>query len=71
MTEQSTVLEKTEEIPQRHSHIQNNQGVQKTNDTADNVEQVDGLKMELIDDEDESPKVDPTMLESMMGYINS
>ena len=35
------------------------------------VEQVDGLKMELIDDEDESPKVDPTMLESMMGYINS
>ena len=71
LTEQSTVLEKTEEIPQRHSHIQNNQGVKKTNDTADNVEQVDGLKMELIDDEDESPKVDPTMLESMMGYINS
>lgn len=71
LTEQSTALEKTEEIPQRHSHIQNNQEVKKTNDTADNVEQVDGLEMELIDDEDKSPKVDPTMLESMMGYINS
>ena len=34
LTEQSTVLEKTEEIPQRHSHIQNNQGVKKTNDTV-------------------------------------
>lgn len=71
LTEQPTVLEKAEEIPQRHSHIQNNQEVEKINDTANKVEQVDGLEMEFIDDEDKSPKVDPTMLESMMGYVNS